>query len=213
MFDFPGLLGCLARQRWTLELSSIHQALGYETVLLHASSANCQSSANSQHPAEQQAAMTVPAPESDWRNVALFGGAIIARLPLRFLDISDLRPVPDHQEVCCSLCSHSCSSSPSLPPGLQACITDAFLLLSLTLISMTQVWADGTTDQSVVIEIAVSCLGTADFARYLCSALDTTQQIQASAQYLLALYGRSCIHDWPMSTSVPNAADGFGLVK
>jgi hypothetical protein len=31
--------------------------------------------------------------------VDLFGGAITAQFPQRFGDISDVRPVPDHQEV------------------------------------------------------------------------------------------------------------------
>ena len=30
---------------------------------------------------------------------ALFGGAIEMEIPVRFEDVSDFRPVPDHQEV------------------------------------------------------------------------------------------------------------------
>lgn len=37
--------------------------------------------------------------DTDWKDAELFGGAITARLPIRFGDISDVRPVPDHQEV------------------------------------------------------------------------------------------------------------------
>jgi hypothetical protein len=36
---------------------------------------------------------------------ALFGGAIEMSLPQRFVDVSDYRPVPDHQEVHLSLAS------------------------------------------------------------------------------------------------------------
>ena len=32
-------------------------------------------------------------------NRKLFGGAIEAQIPSRFIDVSDFRPVPDHQEV------------------------------------------------------------------------------------------------------------------
>ncbi|WIA22949.1 hypothetical protein OEZ86_009880 [Tetradesmus obliquus] len=57
--------------------------------------------------------MTVLSQET-WRPVELYGGAIIAQFPERFVDVSDFRPVPDHQEV----------------------------------------WADGASDQSIVVEIA-----------------------------------------------------------
>lgn len=43
--------------------------------------------------------MTVSAPEANWRTVELFGGALSAQIPERFSDVSDFRPVPDHQEV------------------------------------------------------------------------------------------------------------------
>lgn len=43
--------------------------------------------------------MTVSAPVASLRAVELFGGAIIANIPERFVDVSDFRPVPDHQEV------------------------------------------------------------------------------------------------------------------
>ena len=33
------------------------------------------------------------------RKVPLFGGAISAHLPTRYVDVSDFRPVPDNQEV------------------------------------------------------------------------------------------------------------------
>ncbi len=36
---------------------------------------------------------------------ALFGGAIEMNLPQRFVDVSDYRPVPDHQEVHSSVAS------------------------------------------------------------------------------------------------------------
>lgn len=42
--------------------------------------------------------MTVLSQET-WRPVELYGGAIIAQFPERFVDVSDFRPVPDHQEV------------------------------------------------------------------------------------------------------------------
>ena len=29
----------------------------------------------------------------------LFGGAITCRIPERYVDVSDFRPIPDHQEV------------------------------------------------------------------------------------------------------------------
>lgn len=48
-----------------------------------------------------------------WRTVPLFGGAMECELPERFLDVSDFRPVPDHQEV----------------------------------------WAEASTDQSIIVEI------------------------------------------------------------
>jgi hypothetical protein len=38
--------------------------------------------------------------DTSWKAVELFGGAITANFPQRFGDISDVRPVPDHQEVC-----------------------------------------------------------------------------------------------------------------
>ncbi|KAF6263329.1 hypothetical protein COO60DRAFT_455417 [Scenedesmus sp. NREL 46B-D3] len=57
--------------------------------------------------------MTVLA-QDIWRPVELYGGAIAAQFPNRFVDVSDFRPVPDHQEV----------------------------------------WADGASDQSIVVEIA-----------------------------------------------------------
>jgi hypothetical protein len=43
-------------------------------------------------------AMTVFSQEK-WRPVELYGGAITAQFPERFVDVSDFRPVPDHQEV------------------------------------------------------------------------------------------------------------------
>jgi hypothetical protein len=42
--------------------------------------------------------MTVLAQET-WRTVELYGGAITTQFPERFVDVSDFRPVPDHQEV------------------------------------------------------------------------------------------------------------------
>ena len=33
------------------------------------------------------------------KKVPLFGGAISAQLPARYVDVSDFRPVPDNQEV------------------------------------------------------------------------------------------------------------------
>jgi hypothetical protein len=58
--------------------------------------------------------MTVPAAaggpaaaaadEPQWRSVQWYGGAMQAQLPARFTDVSDVRPVPDHQEVCVLLC-------------------------------------------------------------------------------------------------------------
>jgi hypothetical protein len=65
-------------------------------------------------PAHQPAA--TPDQPDAWREVQLWGGAVLAQLPARFADVSDVREVPDHQEV----------------------------------------WADAHTDQSVILEIAVS---------------------------------------------------------
>lgn len=50
---------------------------------------------------QQHNNMTVTAPATDaaWKAVDLFGGAITAQFPQCFGDISDVRPVPDHQEV------------------------------------------------------------------------------------------------------------------
>lgn len=43
--------------------------------------------------------MTVPEQTSHFTTRPLYGGAITALLPTSFLDASDVRPVPDHQEV------------------------------------------------------------------------------------------------------------------
>lgn len=43
-----------------------------------------------------------------WERRELFGGAITAELPARLTDVSDFRPVPDHQEVRCSTPCSSC---------------------------------------------------------------------------------------------------------
>lgn len=56
---------------------------------------------------------------------ALFGGALEMDIPVRFEDISDFRPVPDHQEVrvCSCLAQHHfavCTSSAYLA-GLDRC--------------------------------------------------------------------------------------------
>lgn len=48
--------------------------------------------------AQQQPPDDAP-PSTSWRQVELFGGAMAARLPACFVDVSDFRPVPDHQEV------------------------------------------------------------------------------------------------------------------
>ena len=53
------------------------------------------------------------------RKQPLFGGAISIACPARFEDVSDVRPVPDHQEV----------------------------------------YTDGVTDQSFIVEILVCCCG------------------------------------------------------
>jgi hypothetical protein len=42
--------------------------------------------------------MTVLSQET-WRTVELYGGAITTQFPERFVDVSDFRPIPDHQEV------------------------------------------------------------------------------------------------------------------
>ncbi|KAL6764755.1 hypothetical protein V8C86DRAFT_2469535 [Haematococcus lacustris] len=39
------------------------------------------------------------APSDAWVDRPLFGGAMLLPLPARMTDISDIRPVPDHQEV------------------------------------------------------------------------------------------------------------------
>ena len=36
---------------------------------------------------------------ADYRSIDLFGGALTAALPSSFTDVSDIRQVPDHQEV------------------------------------------------------------------------------------------------------------------
>eukprot|EP00878_Enallax_costatus_P012874 GHUV01013442.1.p1 GENE.GHUV01013442.1~~GHUV01013442.1.p1 ORF type:complete len:198 (+),score=55.92 GHUV01013442.1:334-927(+) len=85
--------------------------------------------------------MTVPATE-DWRDVSLFGDAMNARLPRRFVDVSDFRPVPDHQEV----------------------------------------WADGATDQSVVIEIAEhSNVSDAEVGRFVFDDLAAANEASSSS--------------------------------
>jgi hypothetical protein len=38
-------------------------------------------------------------PPGKWRVCALYGGAMRCCVPARFVDVSDVRPVPDHQEV------------------------------------------------------------------------------------------------------------------
>lgn len=46
---------------------------------------------------------------------ALFGGAMIATVPARLQDISEVRQVPDSQEVRCW--SHLAVSAPAVPCG------------------------------------------------------------------------------------------------
>ena len=36
---------------------------------------------------------------SNFKNIELFGGALSASVPASFADVSDIRQVPDHQEV------------------------------------------------------------------------------------------------------------------
>ena len=72
---------------------------------------------------------------------SLFGGAIEMEIPARFEDVSDFRPVPDHQEVrmCCVLVE---------PQRLKPYTRSANL----------QVWTDASLDQSLILEIVVSSM-------------------------------------------------------
>ncbi len=76
----------------------------------------------------------------------LFGGAIELHLPSRFMDISDFRPIPDHQEVRSLLIS-----SLKFAVELSRSVKHEHPKLSL------QVFADGGEDQSIILEIVV-CL-------------------------------------------------------
>lgn len=71
---------------------------------------------------------------------ALYGGAIEMSLPQRFADVSDFRPVPDHQEV----------GRPSMLIPVHKFQKD------LNVAAPMQVWTDATLDQSVILEIVVS---------------------------------------------------------
>ena len=70
----------------------------------------------------------------------LFGSAIEIALPARFEDVSDYRPVPDHQEV-----------RQTNQPALQVCFTKGLCSFDLNL----QVWTDAGLDQSLLVEIVV----------------------------------------------------------
>jgi len=97
--------------------------------------------------------MTIPsAAEEEWHDIQLYGGAMQARLPMRFKDVSDFRPVPDHQEVHITSCKTlQMSGYCAKRIGDFAC----FLCLCWCFEDV-QVWADGASDQSVVIEVVVS---------------------------------------------------------
>lgn len=74
---------------------------------------------------------------------SLFGGAIEVCLPARFVDISDVRPVPNNQEARQWSVLHTCNAVDICG---DACV-DA-----------TQVFADANRDQSFVVEIVVRVL-------------------------------------------------------
>lgn len=80
----------------------------------------------------------------------LFGGAIELTCPQEMLDISDFRPVPDHQEVVlthyiASAMVHTAKCDMRIS---DMCADDAWCHV--------QVFADGAKDQSLVVEILVS---------------------------------------------------------
>lgn len=71
----------------------------------------------------------------------LYGGAVTLAFPARFDDISEHRQVPDHQEVSSFICRKIAFQSPRN-------FISFFIL---------QVFADPTLDQSLVVEVVVSC--------------------------------------------------------
>jgi Ran-interacting Mog1 protein len=81
----------------------------------------------------------------------LFGGAIELTCPQEMLDISDFRPVPDHQEV---LLTHDVAEAMVLAEvtifAKLACVLTEHDAVPM------QVFADGANDQSLVVEILVS---------------------------------------------------------
>jgi hypothetical protein len=96
--------------------------------------------------------------QESWRPVELYGGAIAAQFPKRYVDVSDFRPVPDHQEVGGEQVQQRVRQPEQgcfTTAGAAAAATSAVQCFSNTLYYL-QVWADGATDQSIVVEIAVS---------------------------------------------------------
>lgn len=81
----------------------------------------------------------------------LFGGAIELTCPQEMLDISDFRPVPDHQEV---LSTYDIAEVMVLAE-MTIC-AQAACALTVHDAKRMQVFADGAKDQSLVVEILVS---------------------------------------------------------
>lgn len=90
---------------------------------------------------------------------ALFGGAMTLAIPARFADISDFRPIPDHQEARAQRGKapkhlvqqrpprlHKLGSRPALGGGLSHPPAPPRL---------PQVFADAAQDQSLIVEILV----------------------------------------------------------
>ena len=108
----------------------------------------------------------------------LFGGAIKLICPQEMLDISDFRPVPDHQEV---ILIHDVAQAMKRTQKYTKCICD---MCADDASCHVQVFADGAKDQSLVVEILVSAhIDTA--APYavaeLCNQLWTLNQADAGA--------------------------------
>ena len=92
-----------------------------------------------------------------WRTVPLFGGAMECELPERFLDVSDFRPVPDHQEV-------RWNAVDDADVSMRAHVMNTAYGCGLARLCAgpattrhpeprAQVWAEASTDQSIIVEI------------------------------------------------------------
>lgn len=85
----------------------------------------------------------------------LYGGAASLAFPQRFVDISDFRPIPDHQEARPTGPMQRCAVQHSWPPPpplpqcarLSSCCCRPLFTL--------QVFADASLDQSLTVEIVV----------------------------------------------------------